>query len=490
MADEGTNGLTNFQKWRIFTDGLTSPDDFIDYGFYSLIAASLQRRVWMPPSHKPLFFNLYGVLVGPPGVGKGLVTSVVMEFLKHFKKSNPYDEKAKPTTGKDDALSVDRDMEQAAAYADFIRAQKDADFGGADSPRNTDSDGQTFYASKYKKSGNTEPPLLIPVAADSTTYEALVTAIARSLRSKLYAEYSPGLGKNVQKVYIHSSIAFCLEEMSSLFKKKAEDVTRFLLITYDCKDYKKETKTQGVDNIKKCCVNLIAGATPEFMRRLFREGLADEGFASRTIFIVAQKDRKTRAFIPELTPHQKQCQLELLEHVKKLTELYGQVTFSPEAVEYIEQWHIKAQANRPNIHEKLQDYYSRKKVHLMKISGAIHFGESTSMEIGLDEVIAAQNFLDRVERLMHLALVTEAKNPYFRLGQKICEFLEEVGPKTLNALRAKFWEDLPNNNPYEALEMTLQHLVGTNKVATYTEGTSVMYSIMRQDGTSKAELEP
>ena len=41
--------MTNIEKWRHFLKDLESPDMFVDWGFYSMIATALQRRVWLYP---------------------------------------------------------------------------------------------------------------------------------------------------------------------------------------------------------------------------------------------------------------------------------------------------------------------------------------------------------------------------------------------------------------------------------------------------------
>lgn len=451
--------LSNFSKWRAYTDGLTSPDSFINFGFYFMISASLQRRVWLPPSHKPIFLNMYKTLVAPPGVGKGLVLTEISKFLRHHKLEDPFAGNSATINGSKtgNIESVDRVVLEATAQADYLSGKHEDDRGSIFIPKN--------------KSTSVDKPLLIPMAADATSYEALVASISRALRRKNYYEWDAANNRQIPRIYTHSSVCFCLEELSSLFRKKAEDVARFLQITFDCGDYKKDTKTQGVDRIQRCCVNMIAGATPDFMRKLFRDGLADEGFASRSIFIYEPRDRKTAAFIPELNEHQKACEADILAHIKKLTTLYGQLELTNEAREYIEDWWRRTQISRPNTNERLAHYYARKKVHVLKLAAAIHFAESVDMLLQIESCKQAVVMLDSIESKMHHALVSDYKNPYAQLGVKIINYLsaEGVTPKLLNELRAKFWEDLPNNNPHEALDKTLEHYIITGKIRVVSE---------------------
>src|SRR3990167_2853963 len=61
------------EKWRYIMKDSASPNTFIDWSFYFLISACLQRRVWIGASHHPIYPGMYVILVGEPGVGKGLM---------------------------------------------------------------------------------------------------------------------------------------------------------------------------------------------------------------------------------------------------------------------------------------------------------------------------------------------------------------------------------------------------------------------------------
>lgn len=461
---ESNGHTTNFQRWRTFTDGLSSPDSFINFGWYYLIGASLQRRIWLPPKHKPVYLNDYITFVSPPGVGKGLVITEVAKLLRHHKLSDPYE---KQTVIKADNLGnvvnpVDRFLVESVAQSNYSTAEMDAKRGTKNAP---------------------EKPLLLPMAADSTTYEALVSSIARALRSKAYQEYDEKFQRILTKTYTHSSISFCLEELSSLFKKKVEDVIRFLQITYDCGDYTKDTKNSGTDRIQRCCVSMLSAATPEFMQKVFKDQLADEGFASRSIFLYEARDRKLVTFIPELNDLQRQYEKDIQDHIRKLADLYGQIEVTKDAQDFIEDWHRKSQVERPNLDDKLKHYYSRKKIHFMKLAGAVHFSESLEMKLNVEDCKIALNLLNLAERSMHYALTTSARNPYFKLGNRMITFLRDYGKRTKNELKAHLWEHLETNDPHGSLDKVIDHYKMIGRISEVIEGPSVYYVVVKEEGT-------
>lgn len=428
--------LSNFNRWQSFMSGFISPQVFVDFGFYYLIGASLQRRVWYGPDHSPLYPNEYMVFVAEPGIGKGLVLKQVASILRHHKlKKKILDSGIE---------GVQREVIEALAKADMTDAEKDEQRGDK---------------------SKLDEPLLIPVAADATTYEALVAAMCRALRRKDYTYFDDKLQRKLTGVYTHSSLAFCLEELSSLLRRHADDVVQFLHVGFDCGDYKKDTKTQGTDKIQRMCINLLAGTTPSFMERTFSDGLLNEGMSSRSLFLYAAKNRSNKLIIPDLTEAQIQHRQDVIDHVEKLTHLYGRVTTTPEIESFLQDWWDQQQKERVNTNEKLKHYYARKNIHMRKLAMAIHFGESTSMELTLECHIKAIAVLSQIELVMHHALIHGVTNPLHRLGLKIADFLTVMDGATTREIYCKFFDELPSGS-LKQLDDLLTHLIIMNKITT------------------------
>lgn len=391
--------MTNRDKWQEYTKGLPSPQNYIDWTWRYIVAASLQRRVWLPPAHQPCFANQYTILVGRAGLGKGLCIREASDFLKHWKLK--------------DALLINKDtftLEQKTQINSIH--EKDLQKAKEDElqPKN--------------KKNQTIEPLLIPVAADATTYEALVAAVAESYRRINFVDIDPTTQQPKLAVYGHSSICFSLQELASLLRKRTDDTVNYMLGLYDCPlDYEYDTKTQGKDRVRRGCLNLLAGTTPDFMQDILSAKLINQGFGSRNFFIYANKDRKTQFWIPELTEEQKAYKKELLEHIRKLTTLYGQIKMSDEVKNFLEEWWRENADKRSNSSNKLDGYYSRKKVHIMKVAMAEHFSESMEMDIPVETYKKAIEILAKEEKSMHLAIVLEGPNAAAGLSHNILELL-------------------------------------------------------------------
>lgn len=377
-----------------------SPDSFIDYGFYFTIAAALQRRVWLGSERAPIFPNLYVILVGRPGIGKGLVIKQVNKILKHHKKEDKHEQKW---------LELD---------------DKEVD--------------------DVKKMYTDRKPLMIPMAADSTTFEALVKSLAQSTRRVAYDKLDPKTNKVVKDYYTHNTICFSLEELSSLFQKNADKVTKYLLVGYDCGDYIYETKHHGTDIITDSCVNLFGGTTPAFMQESFDEKLIGDGFTSRTFYIFENQNRNSASFdLPEFSKEQLEAFDGLLKHVKDLNSLYGQCQYTPEAHEMMVKWWKEEQKQKRNTHPKLEAYYARKNMHVAKMAMIIHFSDNIAdKNISVTDCETAIKALERIEKKMHLALTFGGKNFLAIVARKIVTILKTNGPKTQNELLFECIEDV------------------------------------------------
>lgn len=437
--------MTNFEKWQLLMKDCVSPQEFIDFGYYYLIGAALQRRVWVGPDHMKLYPNTYIILVGEAGIGKGLVIKTVSEMLKHHKMDNfKISGKPKPSKVEEGAVDASQSEITLTELHNMLTATGD------------------MSAQKNKV---TETPNIIPVAADATTYEALCRAMAQSTRRINYRAFNPLTKKDETKIYTHASLCFCLEEISSVFKIKASDVAKFFLNAFDCGDYEYDTKTQGKDQIRRMCLSFFGGTTPSFMQETFDDKILSDGFSSRTIFVMGTENRRRLLFYPPLSPEQTQAKKHLLDHIKKLTGLYGATRYTPEAEDYLKEWwEVESLTKRPNLSAKLDNYYSRKNIHVQKLAMAIHYGESLDPLIHRFECEQAMAAINRVEKKMHFALEFEGANPLSRLSKKVVIFVAKTKERgaSKGEITAEFWDDAPEGAT--SIAETLGYLVAVKKI--------------------------
>jgi len=395
---------------------ITSPDSFIDFGFYSMISAALQRKVWRGDLHRnPLFPNMYIGFVAPAACGKGRVITTVDKLLRSLKLKD----------------SVDKDL-----------------------MHNEESEIEEKQTTKKQK----ESPLLIPMGPDTVTFEKIILVMAKSIRGSFYQN-----GEAKKSFYPQSSMYICLDEMSSMFRKHTEDIITFLLKTYDCQDYRNDTISRGTDYIKNCCLNLLFGTTPEFIKTIFDDELIAQGFSSRVCFLSEQFPRSYRLAPPEYDEQQIKDYNDIVLHVKNLAALCGEVKFTKEADEFLEHWwKTDAQTKRINNNPKLSPYYGRKNILVQKMAMVIHFMDNTSMEVNLEECLTALKVLEYAEKRMHQAVMLDNRNPLVRVTESIVEYLKMNGASTRADILIEFHAALPEG--LKSYDEIIKYLSATNRI--------------------------
>lgn len=443
--------MTNFEKWKAMNYGLCSPDNYIDWCWRFVISASLQRRVWFGPEHMQCYPNMYIILVGKAGIGKGVAIAPVTELLRYWKQ--------KDFIGQADTKSVSSQIEKA-----------------------NNEDAETTQL-KLKRGGEKIDPPRFPYAPDATTYEKLVEDMAKSGRRINYETIGSD-GNSKLGIYLHCSMYFTLPELASLLRKRTDDTVNFLLGLYDCPlDYEYKTKTKESDRVRRGCLNLLAGTTPEFMETVFDANLINQGFSSRAFFIFAQKNRKNVFSPPPLTPEQLEFKKDLLQHIRKLSCLYGRARVTKETEEWLDQWWDKQEndrAGRSNTSPKLDPYYARKNIHLIKCALANHFGESTDLLIPQSAFEYADEVFKKEEKNMHMALTFEGANPLSRLTDHVYDYISNRRKANFVDLMTEFWKNCPAGN--KSMEEVLTYLIGQDRVVCEDEVdkiTQKVYKIYR-----------
>lgn len=364
--------MTPLEAWQEYTADLPSPQSYIDFGFIVLITSALQRRVWYYGEGEGsedgrLFPNLYVVEVGKPALGKGLIITRVASLLKHH---------------------------------------KDARRG------------------KVMTALGPEEAELIPVGADCATFEQILVELTNSKSAPIITVNDAG--KKVP--YSHCSLAFVLEELSSLFRAHHNEVVKLLLRTYDCNDYNYKTKHGQPDLIRRCCMNFFAGAQMDFLQEAHDLKIFGQGFSSRTIWLFETARRFNRFHQHGEAPKKAAAREVLVDHVKKLTALYGQLSYNQEVYDFLEQWYTTVCCPAEALAgPRMQGYYGRKKVHVLKVAAAIHFSRSYDYEITLTDIKEAIAMLDAIEPKMAAGLNIVGRNKLTPFARDIFEMIESTG---------------------------------------------------------------
>lgn len=387
----------------------TSPEHFIDAAYYFLVGAALQRRVWLGGADtKPIFPNMYMIFVAPPGVGKGLLTDEVKKLLSahHYKPD-----------------------------------------------KNADRVAEAILLGK-------EPPMLFPVAPDSTSFERLVEKTASSTRTHYFRPINPrDDGK-----YEHNSIIFILDEITSIFTRESDKTVDFLLTTFNGGPYLRETIGRGVEKIRRTCTSIIGGTQPDRLLALSRNAIISSGFLARTILLFGEGNRFEKALIPRHDTTQIAAVGRINSHLLKLSKTFGEVTYAPEAWEWFRDWWenpATLSARHINKNPKLIEFQVRKNVHVQKLAMAIHFGEDATIRpINLATIQSAVAIMNRWETDMHKCFGGGGRNELAAVGFNIIKHLRRNGP----ASEVEILADFIDQTSHSELKIILADLLTVGKI--------------------------
>lgn len=258
---------------------------------------------------------------------------------------------------------------------------------------------------------------LVNIVPECVTLEKLYDVIEKS------TDVVPPNPETKAKPYVHASVSFLLaEEMGLLFKKndKMSDLILFLNAGYDCTSkFRYETKRNGSNIINNMCVSFFGCCTTDWIARNISSSVIDDGWSSRVFFIYGDTRHQLTSFY-KFSPDQDQYLNDLKKHCEKIAKISGEVTFSKEAEDYFHEWYQNRQTKeRINKDPKLDNYYSRKKLHIWKLAMLLHFSEHTDMVITLEDMIGAFKIAADAEMNMHKALASINTNPVARLAESI-----------------------------------------------------------------------
>ena len=360
----------NLNRWRFYLKDVESPDLFINWTWFSVVSSALQRRVCFGGYPTDNKFQIFPNLYIVLVGPPGVGKSIVANKAKQ--------------------LIDNVNMKVKRAYT-----------------------------------GNN----LIKIGPQTTSLAGLISYIATNFTVTATNNSSdPFEGK----FYHHCSLSlFCGDELENLLSSDSGDLISFLNTAWDCGSFHKITKTMGTDVIQNMCMTLLGCSTPEWVASSYTNKILKGGFAARTIFVYGGIKRKLIPFINVDDEQIKEYE-NIVNHISELTKLYGEVKMTKEANEYFVNWYNNSTEDRINKDSRLDFYYERKKVMMVKVALCSHFSERTTMVLDVDDIKRALEMLKDTEEVMHLALMYTGKNSLSSTALEILQFIKECNAPVSN----------------------------------------------------------
>lgn len=229
----------------------------------------------------------------------------------------------------------------------------------------------------------------IKVAPDDVSKASLLDALAASRQTYLV---SP------TEILTYHSLSVAADELGVLLPAHDLSFMSVMNKLFDNVSLYRETRRGRPDDdldMENPQATLLAGTQPDFLAGLLPPEAWGMGFMSRMIMVYEGTAVKTQLFGTKRQANTKV----LLEDLKAIAQLYGEMGFTEEARDEIVRWHNAGLAPAPQ-HLKLKHYVQRRILNFLKLCMVSSVSRNSSMMIEMEDVERARVWLLEAERTM------------------------------------------------------------------------------------------
>ncbi len=251
----------------------------------------------------------------------------------------------------------------------------------------------------------------------------------------------------------HSSMTAFSSEFASLLTSSGMDMVVFLTDIFDSpNEWAHKTKTGGTNKIKAPYLNLIGATTPDWIAKAMPLDTVGIGLTSRIVFVFQDTPRVRPAF-PVLSKEQSQLRDLLLEDLVSMSSIAGEYTLTPEAKAMYEEWYQqRIQEPNPTGDPRLNGYYERKPMHLLKLGMIVSASFRDQCLIVEEDLKIAMALFDEVEQKMTKVFANVGKNPLTVDYDSVLDVIREHGRASFPELMTMFKHSIRKEELNEVLE--------------------------------------
>lgn len=220
--------------------------------------------------------------------------------------------------------------------------------------------------------------------------------------------------QDMSQAYVdgHSCMTAYSSEFASLFSTSGMEMVVFLTDIYDSPDeWAHRTKSGGTNKIKAPYLNLLGASTPDWIAKAMPLDTVGIGLTSRIIFVYQDTPRVRPAF-PKLSAAQRDLRDLLVEDLTTMSSLSGEYVFADDgAKEEYEEWYQARVLNPNPTHDpRLNGYYERKPMHLIKLCMVVAASFRDELVITAKDLRLAHSLISNVEEKMTKVFANVGKN--------------------------------------------------------------------------------
>ncbi len=193
-----------------------------------------------------------------------------------------------------------------------------------------------------------------------------------------------------------------VDEFTNFINRRSleQGLNDLLTPLWDCTErYEYRTRGRGTEDIRKACLGILGGTTPQSLREAIPEQMITGGLASRIVFVYSREPRQRTAKALLRDDLEKY----LVSELQRMHLLKGEMTLSNEADVY----YVKAYEGVGGIADEMDScddddprsgFLSRKHTHILKLGLMLSAVEGKDMVIHERHLIGAETILRTCER--------------------------------------------------------------------------------------------
>lgn len=314
---------------------------------------------------------------------------------------------------------------------------------------------------------------------DSGTWQA----IAQSLVSA--QEFVPLEAGNFEGDMDQMACITCaIGELGTFIDFQERKLIDALTNWWDCKRgvYEHKTVSSGSTTVTNPWINMIGATTPAWLRENVPESAIGGGFASRVIFIFADRKRQLVPY-PGLVGDRdkyKELRADLVTDLRDISNMVGEMVLTPDAVEWGIEWYTKHNES-PDIRlasERLGGYRARKQTHIHKLAMVLSAAESSSGIVTAQHLKAAEQITTATETDMIKVFESIGVAPMSRLMQEVVSFLMAFKTKKMAVSQQMLYRHCFQIMSQQELSEVIEAMVKAGYLATKQTDNTIYFHLL------------
>lgn len=205
------------------------------------------------------------------------------------------------------------------------------------------------------------------------------------------------------------------------------------------------TKNSGKDNISHPCLNVLAGITPDHLRKYLPPTAIGGGFTSRLLAVYAAKKSRSVHFPASATMEGQRIKDILIEGLTKMCSLSGEFTVTESFLRAWPAWYENADRHIFVDNTYLAHYADRRPTHVLKLSmiiSAMRSRDTGVLELTENDLISASDYLEKIEKGMPKVYAGLGRNELADVTQRIMFKISRLKVIKFGALLNHFYGDI------------------------------------------------